>query len=112
MEAVLKQLHTKKERLQEAYLAGVLELADFAKAKQLLEGSIRQAQGDLDAQRARMGSETLVPALRASIAAALETLRSPETTIEEKNLAARSILENCVFDKGASTLAVTYRIIF
>lgn len=111
LEATLKQLRTKKERLQDAYLAGVLELEDFAKAKQMIDNSILQTKAHLDAQRAR-ASEDLVPNLRASIASALVTLRSPDTTIEEKNLAARSILELCVFDKETSTLAVTYRVIF
>lgn len=112
LEASLKQHRAKKERLQEAYLAGVLELADFAKAKKLLDDSIRQTQEQMDAQRARIGRDNLVPVLRSSIAAALETLRSPDTTIEEKNLAARSILESCIFDKDASMLTLAYRIIF
>lgn len=111
LEAALKQLRTKKERLQEAYLSGVLDLADFAKMKKALDDNTRQLQEQMEAQRNRIGKDAVIPALRASIATALETLRSPETSIEEKNLAARSILETCVFDKDASTLTVTYRII-
>lgn len=112
LEAALRQLRTKKERLQEAYLSGVLELEDFAKAKKSLDDNVHQLQEQLEAQRTQEGSAAVIPALRASIAAALETLRSPETTIEEKNLAARSVLESCVFDKDASTLAITYRMMF
>lgn len=110
LEASLKQLRTKKERLQDAYLSGVLELDDFAKAKKELDAGISQMQEQIEAQRAKLQKDSIVPTLRASIAAALKTLQSSETTIEEKNLAARSILENCVFDKEASTLAVTYRV--
>lgn len=112
LEAALKQLRTKKERLQEAYLSGVLDLADFAKMKKALDDSTHQLQKQVEAQRNRIGKDTVIPAIRASIATALETLRSPETSIEEKNLAARSILESCIFDKEASTLAVTYRMMF
>lgn len=112
LESTLKQLHTKKERLQDAYLAGVLELEDFAKAKKALEDNAYQIQQQLKDQRTQEHSDTVVPVLRASIAAALETLRSSETSIEEKNLAARSVLESCVFDKDASTLAITYRMMF
>ena len=111
LEAALKQLRTKKERLQEAYLSGVLDLPDFAKMKKTLDDNTRQLQEQMEAQRNRIGKDTVIPAIRASIATALETLRSPETSIEEKNLAARSILETCVFDKDASTLAVTYRML-
>lgn len=109
LNAMLKQLHTKKERLQDAYLSGVLDLDDFAKAKKALDDSIRQAQVQLKAQRTQVNEASTVSALRSSIATALETLRSPEATIAEKNMAARSILETCVFDKASSTLSVTYR---
>ncbi len=109
LEAALKQLHTKKARLQDAYLSGVIELSDFAGAKRILDSDIARTEEELSAHRARLTQDTVVPTLRASIAAALETLRSPDTTTEEKNLAARSVLETCVFDKGSSTLAVTYR---
>ncbi|MDE6589442.1 MAG: recombinase family protein, partial [Oscillospiraceae bacterium] len=84
LETALKQLYTKKERLQDAYLSGVLELDDFAKAKKGLEASISSTQKQIEDQRARLDKNSVVPALRASIAAALETLRSPETTMEEK----------------------------
>ncbi len=111
LETTIKQLRTKKERLQDAYLSGVLDLTDFAKAKKALDNNLQQTQAQLEARRVKVDQDAVVPALRASIAAALETLRSPETTIEEKNLAARSILESCVFDKTASTLSITYRMV-
>ena len=111
LESALKQLHTKKERLQEAYLAGVLSLSDFAAAKKAMDANIANTQHELDAQRAKLAQDSVIPALRTSIAAALKTLCSADTSIEEKNLAARSILETCVFDKDASTLTVTYRMI-
>lgn len=112
LEASLKQLRAKKVRLQDAYLSGVIELPDFASAKKTLDAGIAQEEAALKAHRAKLGQDTVVPALRSSIAAALETLRSPDTTIEEKNLAARSVLEICTFDKESATLAVTYRMIF
>ena len=112
LESGLKQLHTRKTRLQEAYLAGVLELTDFANAKQALEVSIQQLQEQIEAQRTQLSQGTIEPQLRSYIAAALETLRSPDTSIEEKNLAARSILDTCVFDKEAATLTITYRMLF
>lgn len=111
LETTLKQLRSRKDRLQDAYLSGVLELDDFAKVKTELDAAIGKTQEQMAAQRARLQKDSVVPVLRSSIAAALKTLQSPETSIEEKNLAARSVLETCVFDKDASTLAVTYRMI-
>ena len=112
LETTVRRLRTKRERLQDAYLSGVLELDDFAKTKRTIDDSLQQAMGQLEAQRLKLDKDTIVPALRTSIATALETLRSPETTIEEKNLAARTVLESCVFDKAASTLTMTYRMAF
>lgn len=112
LESGLKQLHTKKARLQEAYLAGVLELSDFARAKKDLDTNIQQVQGQIKTQRARLSQDAIEPQLRSYISATLETLRSPDASTEEKNLAARSILDTCVFDKEAATLTIAYRMFF
>lgn len=112
LETSLKQLRVKKERLQEAYLSGILELDDFARTKKALDESVQQTQEQIADQRSRVDKDTVIPALRTSIAIALETLQSPETSIEDKNMAARSLFESCIFDKAASTLTVNYRMIF
>lgn len=110
LEVKLKQLHKKQERLQEAYLSGVLDLEDLAKAKKSLDHDILQTKEHLEARRIDLDGNSAAPALHAPISAALQTLCSSDATTEEKNLAARSILESCVFDKAFSTLSVTYRI--
>jgi DNA invertase Pin-like site-specific DNA recombinase len=110
-EHAIAQLKTKKERLQDAYLAGVIELSEFASAKGALEESITQAEQALADQREQLSSGNMVPLLRSAIAAALETLRNPNATIEEKHVAARSILDTCTFDKASASLDVTYRLI-
>ncbi len=110
LETKLKQLHKKQERLQEAYLSGVLDLEDLAKAKKSLDHVILQTKEHLEARRIDLDGSSAAPALHAPISEALQTLCSSDSTTEEKNLAARSILESCVFDKAFSTLSVTYRI--
>ena len=47
LEAALRQIQTKKARLQEAYLSGVLELPDFAAAKKELDQGEAQISGQL-----------------------------------------------------------------
>lgn len=111
LESKIKQLQAKSARLQDAYLAGVIDLSDFAQAKKDIEANVADTEAELDACRARSAPNNVVPALRHSIGAALKTLRSPEASVEEKNLAARSVLETCTFDKSTSTLAITYRVI-
>ncbi|MGL4369715.1 MAG: hypothetical protein ACRCUT_08610, partial [Spirochaetota bacterium] len=51
-------------------------------------------------------------ALRSAIGKALETLCSPDATIEEKHDAANEIIETCTWDKAQNLLIITYRLIF
>lgn len=111
MEAALKQAQYKKSRLQDAYLSGVLDLQDFAAAKKELDGSIAQLQQDITAFREKSDETAVKKALQSAITAALATLTSPDATLEQKNNAARSVIESCTFDKASSTLTLTYRII-
>ncbi len=111
LEATVKQLHVKRGRLQEAYLAGVLSLEDFSVAKNGIEDSITKAEAELEDLRAKADTEVVVNQLQTAIARALQTLRSPETSLEDKNNAARSVIENCTFDKANSLLTITYRLL-
>lgn len=110
MEAVLKQLEYKKGRLQEAYLSGVLDLADFAKAKKELEDSIAHTEAEITAFQERSDEAVVRDALRRAIRVTLDTLNAPDATLEEKNNAARNVIEQCVFDKAASLLTIRYRV--
>lgn len=111
LEATLKQLGLKRGRLQEAYLAGVLNLDDFSAAKREIEEAIEQAKADLENLQAKADKEAVEHKLQDAISAALKTLQSPDASLVDKNNAARSVIENCTFDKAASVLAVTYRIV-
>ena len=111
MEATLKQLQNKKVRLQEAYLAGVLELNDFAATKKVLENSITQTEQEIEAFHQRSDEKVVISALQNAIRAALETLTDPSATMEQKNNAARSVIDTCIFDKQTYTLSVTYGIL-
>ena len=112
LEAALRQLQNKKIRLQDAYLSGVLDLDAFASAKRELDQSEAGIQQELEDFHARTDDAAIRRKLQAAISATLETLRSAEATLEQKNSAARSVIETCTFDKAASTLSVTYRVIF
>lgn len=111
MEATLKQFQTKKSRLQDAYLSGVLELEDFAATKKVLESSIQQTEREIDNFRKRSDESVVVAAIQTAIRAALNTLTDPSASIEQKNNAARSVIDTCTFDKQTYTLSVTYGII-
>lgn len=111
LETTITQLRVKRGRLQEAYLAGVLNLEDFSAAKTDIEGAISQAEADLEDLRLKSDTSDVENRLQAAIAHALETLQSSDASLEEKNSAARSVIENCIFDKENSLLTITYRVI-
>ena len=112
LEAALRQIQTKKARLQEAYLSGVLELPDFAAAKKELDQGEARIRQELAEFHAKTDETAVRNVLQSAIGSALETLRRPDAPLEQKNTAARSIIENCVFDKAASVLSITYRVVF
>lgn len=112
LEAALRQIQTKQARLQDAYLSGILDLDAFASAKRSLDESEAAIRRELSGFHARTDEAAIRQTLRSSISAALATLRSAEATLEQKNTAARSIIETCTFDKATSTLSITYRVIF
>ncbi len=109
LEEALRQVQNKKSRLQNAYLSGVLELDAFASAKRDLDQSETSIRQELEDLHAKSDEATVYHALQSSIEVALETLHSSGATLEQKNSAARSIIETCIFDKSASTLSITYR---
>lgn len=112
MEAMLKQMQNKKSRLQDAYLSGVIDLDDFAAAKKDLDASIEQLQSDIQAFLKRSDEATIKAALQLAISNAVQTLLDDTATIEQKNNAARSVIDNCTFDKATFALSITYSILF
>lgn len=109
-ESTISLLRVKRGRLQEAYLAGVLNLDDFSTAKTAIEESIDKAEAELEELRMKSDATEIESQLQAAIEGALATLKSPTASLEEKNSAARSVIENCTFDKAQSMLTITYRI--
>lgn len=111
LEAALKMLQTKKARLQDAYLSGVLELADFATAKKDLDTSIIQVELDIQEFHSKTDETMVMDSIRAVASKVIETLTDPMATTEQKNNAARSVIDSCIFDKQTSTLTITYSVL-
>lgn len=109
LEATVKQLRARRVRLQEAYLAGVLDLEDFSAAKTSIEDSLSKAEAELEAFQSKSDTVTVENQIQAAIVNALVTLQPPDASLEEKNRAARAVIESCVFDKKNSLLTITYR---
>ena len=112
LEAALKMLQSKKARLQDAYLSGVLDLNDFAAAKKDLDANIAQVEQDLHNLHSKTDEAAVKAAIKAVVSKVLATLTDPMATTEQKHNAARSVIENCTFDKQTQTLNITYGIVF
>ena len=69
-----------------------------------------QVEQEIRSFRQRTDQLAVKKALQAAIADTLATLSSPDATREQKNSAARSIIDHCSFDRATSTLTITYRL--
>ena len=99
----------KKERLREAYLAGVESVDDYKNMKDALDAQLARLADEEQHVSDSVVKQT--PALfREKAEEALKILDSSTATIAEKHTAAVSIIDRCTFDKATSTLTVTYRI--
>lgn len=98
-------------RLKDAYLNGVIELDEFARTKKELEQAVAKAEGDIAAADKSADRNTLITNLRADIARTVADIKSPEKTLDEKNSAAKALIESCIYDKNAAIIELTYRII-
>ncbi len=108
--SALQQLEQKKTRLREAYLAGIIELDDFSKAQAELVQSINDTQQELERAIAQSDASVVIATIKDNIALALKTLKSKSASIEEKNRAARSVIERCTYNKEQNLLEIVYRV--
>ena len=112
LEKNLQALGKKKERLREAFLSGADSVEEYAEMK----GIITQEEATISSRIAELKSADegidMTAKLQEKIKACLTTLESPDVGIDQKYDAANSIVERCTFDKAASLLQITYRIVF
>ncbi|HHU05967.1 MAG TPA: recombinase family protein [Clostridiales bacterium] len=108
----LENLERKKLRLREAFLSGADTVEEYKKWKDAIDADISALTERLEAAISEAPSGEAVSRLKGSISRALETLSSPISTKEQKNLAARSIIGKCTYDREANLLSIEYRDIF
>lgn len=109
LRSAVEQLDRKLKRVRDAYAAGIDSIEEYQKYKSEIEVERQQLRSRI-AELETPSAENTEALLREQITASLETLRSPEASKEQKNNAAREIIESCVFDKATMTLRITYRL--
>ena len=113
LRTMLNDLRRRDSRLLDAYLSGTIGLDQFTMAKRALDAQIKDAEdGIAEKEAASTSPERITAALSESIRQAYNTLIAPDTSLEDKNMALRSITDRITFDKSTMSLDIIYRFIF
>ena len=103
------RLASRIDRLRDAYLDGIESLSDYKAARLQLQRQLDSIDAEIKKADAASLPDT-ASALRAAIAATLETLRSPDATVAQKHESAQRIIEKCYFDKSQMLLTIFYHL--
>ncbi len=112
LESHVAQLEKKKDRLREAYLNGIDTVEEYRNWKQSADEELESVKRRIAEIKEQTSDLNYLPLLRRSIEEALKTLSAPDASNEDKNSAARSVIDTCIFDKASNTLSITYRVLF
>ncbi len=110
LEKSLETVKRKKERLQQAFLAGTDTVEEYAAMKSALNTEEESVQSKLDNLKQISTPDDVLMKMRERIANCSAVLLS-EASIEEKFSVLHEIVETCTFDKATSTLALEYRFV-
>lgn len=112
LRASLAELRRRDGRLLDAYLSGAIPLVQYTDTKAALESSIEDTEQRISilAEEETAGHDA--GQLKHQIDETLKTLTSPDVDKEAKNNALRQLTERITFDRDASILEITYRLIF
>ena len=105
----LRRAAAEKRRLLDAYTSGALDLEAFRRAAEELSARCGRLESSL---RALEASPYPCPSaqLESSVRAALTSLSDAGGTLEERNAAARCVLESCVYSRSGDKLTLIYRL--
>lgn len=110
LEQAVEALDRKLARVRDAYASGIDSLEEYRQFRVEIDAERAAARSRIDELRGRLDPAAAVETLRASLAAALDTLEAPDASKEQKNSALRSIVHSCTFDRSAMRLQIIYRV--
>ncbi len=109
LNASAAQIRKKLERLQEAYLAEVIDLDVFALSRKSLEQNLEKVMAEIREVQEKADPKAAVAELQESIRRGLDIIRSPEASLEEKRRAFLRTVYRCAWNKTDKHLELTYR---
>lgn len=104
----LKQMHSKQERLREAYLAGVEDLASYKAAKDALDARTASLAEQIRQLETPADTKAADASMKESIRRCAKLLQDPNIDMPTKHRAAHDIIEKVIFDKAANSMQVFY----
>lgn len=110
LESSLHSLDARKKRLQEAYLSGEIELADFAPLNAEMNCARSRIVSELDSYYRRKDCSEITQATRQAVESAMNDFDPSAYDAEIVNRAIREVIERCIFDKESSRLEIIYRL--
>lgn len=104
------QLSAKLERLREAYLSGIEDLASYGAAKAALEERAVQLDQRIHEIGAPKDAKAADLLMKSQITRCLDVLKDPDSTMEQMHAAAHEAIDRCTYDKATNTLRIYYRL--
>lgn len=99
------------DRLRDAYLSGADTVEEYKAAKEATYAAIQETEQQIQAEAKKDTLSASPDAVRSAIRATLETLTSPDATMEQQYDAAHSIIDCATWSKAENLLQIHYRIV-
>lgn len=110
LEKSLETVKRKKERLQQAFLAGTDTVEEYTAMKSALNAEEEAVLSKLDNLKQATTPDDMLEKMRQRIANCSAVLLS-DAPIEEKFSVLHEIVDSCTFDKATMTIALEYRFV-
>lgn len=106
----IAKIGKKKERLRDAYLAGIDSVEDYKRLRQELDAEEAKLLEELQQLDKPQSTESAEEQLSKAIKDALKIITSDDADNSTKFDAATDIIENCVWNKSTGLLTINYRL--
>ena len=110
LDRALTTVQRKKDRLREAYMAGIDTVDEYRQSRFLLDAEEVAVKQELDALEDNTSEQALKDFLCSRIKDCLTILEVPDTSLAEKYETLSAIVEQCTFDKQTMGIKMLYRV--
>lgn len=106
----LSGLDKRFSRIREAYTAGIDTLEEYKAYRNEIDAQRAEINAAISKLQEKQDPQKVAASLREAIETTLEKLEDATVSLEEKNDAARTLFDSCIWDKATATLRIIYRV--